>query len=444
MSQITMPQLSESMVEGTIVKWFAGDGDLVHIGDDLIEIETDKSTVSYESESEGILKIEAPEGSTCEVGAVIGQITPVASVRHSLDEDPDPESSEVDSHADIREESPTFALLEGSEPLNIAPDSLLRKEDSSVPPLNPRIDLTTPLARRSAVAYGVALDGIEGTGPRGRILRRDVLSAAGVKVDQLPHRDSTASQSPARQDQDNRYASSESQARGEKGDLTVTSLTRLQQTVARRMTEAKATIPHFQLECEVAMDDLLELRSQLKKTPSDHMRPSLNDLIIKACAIALRNHPLANGSYTEAGLEFHSRVNVGFAVAIGGGLIVPTVLDADAKSVTSIATTTQALAQQARSGSIAPADLSGATFTVSNLGMYGVTSMVPIINPPQAAILGVGTLRDSLALADGAVTSHRITTLTLSCDHRILYGSDAAEFLMEIRRLIEAPLSLLL
>jgi pyruvate dehydrogenase E2 component (dihydrolipoamide acetyltransferase) len=214
------------------------------------------------------------------------------------------------------------------------------------------------------------------------------------------------------------------------------------------MAEAKSTIPHFQVQTEVAFDAAIALRAQLKTAAEQfgEPAPSLNDLIVKAAAIALRKHPHANGSYKDGRFELHDRVNVGVAVAAEGALVVPTVFDADTKALSTIAAETRALAQRVRTEAITPPELSGATFTVSNLGMFGMTAITPVINPPQAAILGVGAARATLAReggrADGAIVDRSLLTLTLSCDHRILYGADAARFLAEIKALLEAPLRL--
>ncbi|HET9094479.1 MAG TPA: 2-oxo acid dehydrogenase subunit E2, partial [Solirubrobacteraceae bacterium] len=189
----------------------------------------------------------------------------------------------------------------------------------------------------------------------------------------------------------------------------------------------------------------LEHRAQLKQVAREGDRvPSVNDLIVKACALALRSHPLANGSYRDDGFELHERVNIGVAVAAQGALVVPTVFDAATKSLGEIAAEVARLAARVRAGTISPTELEGGTFTVSNLGMFGMTAITPVINPPQAAILGVGAIRPTLARVDGAIVERSLLTLTLSCDHRILYGADAARFLAEIRELLETPLRLTL
>jgi pyruvate dehydrogenase E2 component (dihydrolipoamide acetyltransferase) len=220
-------------------------------------------------------------------------------------------------------------------------------------------------------------------------------------------------------------------------------LTRAQQVIARRMSESKATIPHFQVQTDARMDALLALRAELKALAGQEPVPSLNDFIVKACGLALRTHPRANGSYRDGQFELHGQINIGVAVAAPGALVVPTIPDADKRPLTQIAADARRLAQRVRDQTITPPELSNATFTVSNLGMYGMTQITPVINPPQAAILGVGALRSTPALEDGRLVEHRELTLTLSCDHRILYGADAAEFLSAIRAALETPLRLL-
>ena len=208
------------------------------------------------------------------------------------------------------------------------------------------------------------------------------------------------------------------------------------------MAEAKATIPEFQVQTEVEMSAAVDFRAQLKALAGVHGEPvpSLNDLIVKASALCLRRHPRANGSYADGAFALHDRVNVGVAVAAQDALVVPVIHDADVKTLGQIAATGRRLAESVRAGTITPPELSGATFTVSNLGMYGMTAITPVINPPQAAILGVGAIRDVLARdAVGEIVDRKLLTLTLTCDHRILYGADAAQFLAAIKQLLESP-----
>jgi len=225
--------------------------------------------------------------------------------------------------------------------------------------------------------------------------------------------------------------------------VTVLELTRIQQVIARRMAESKATVPEFTLRTEIDMEACVALRAQLKALGGEAPVPSYNDMIVKASALALREFPRANGSYKDGRFELHSRVNVGVAVAAKDALVVPTVFDADRKSLREIARETRALAERVRAGSVTPPDLSGGTFTVSNLGMYGVTDFTAVINPPQAAILAVGALAPRAVVRDGELVARNTMAVTLACDHRILYGADAAQFLARIRELLQAPLALL-
>ena len=298
---------------------------------------------------------------------------------------------------------------------------------------------------------GVELRGLHGSGPGGRVVRADVEGAAASGSG--PAATAVPQAAPAR-----RYrlaapapvgtrppvpapVTSAGEVATAKGEVLVQELTRTQQVVARRMAESKATIPDFTLNTEVDMEGAVALRKQLKELGGPVV-PTYNDMIIKACAIALREHPRANGSYRDGRFELYSRVNVGVAVAAQDALVVPTVFDADAKSLTTIAAETQALAARVREGVITPPELSGGTFTVSNLGMFGVTSFTAVINPPQAAILSVGALDERAVVRDGALVARYTMHVTLACDHRILYGADAAQFLARVRDLLQQPLAL--
>jgi pyruvate dehydrogenase E2 component (dihydrolipoamide acetyltransferase) len=230
-----------------------------------------------------------------------------------------------------------------------------------------------------------------------------------------------------------------------KGDVRTKDLTRLQQTVARRMAESKATAPHFYLSAEVDMSRAVDARARIKAAAAEGaIVPSFNDMVVKASAIALREHPRANGAYRDGKLELYSRVNVGVAVAAQDALVVPTVFDADLKGLRQIAAEVRELAGKVRDGTVIPPELSGGTFTVSNLGMYGIDSFAAVINPPQAGILAVGAIVERPVVRDGEITTAHLMPVTLACDHRILYGADGAEFLARIRALLEEPVGLAL
>lgn len=436
MTDILMPKLSDSMEDGTILSWLEKSGARVDAGGELLEIETDKSTVTYVAEATGILEILAAEGTTVPVGqpiARIGEPAPAndsgAGDRPSGHAKPDQDESESAPASMESERADGASAVAFANPFAAA--------TNGSPPATP-----TPLARRMAEIHGIDLSSIAGTGPRGRITRRDVLATAGVEpegppgpvlmpppvpfpppVSQVtPRRDTSASSGSQRQE-----------------------LTRLQLVIARRMAEAKKTIPHFQVQTDAVMDETITLRARLKALAGESGAvPSFNDFVIKSAGVALREHPLANGSYRDDAFELHDAINVGMAVAADGALVVPTVFDAASKPLGQIAEETRTLARRVRDGSISPSELEGGTFTVSNLGMFGMTAITPVINPPQAAILGVGSMREQLVRRGEEIVARTLMTLTLSCDHRILYGADAARFLARIRDLLETPLKLAL
>ncbi|HEY2600043.1 MAG TPA: dihydrolipoamide acetyltransferase family protein, partial [Thermoleophilaceae bacterium] len=301
----------------------------------------------------------------------------------------------------------------------------------------------SPVARRMAREMGLELTGIEGSGPGGRIVKSDVEAAAKGGGTAVKERE-TEEKPREEKAPDTRPPAPETQSPdGAKGQVKLQELTRLQRTVSRRMAESKATAPEFQLNMEVDMSGCVELRARLKEVADP--TPSFNDMVVKAAARALTEFPRANGSYRDGQWELYSRVNVGIAVAAQETLIVPTIFDADKKSLGAIARDARELIGKVRDGNITPPELSGGTFTVSNLGMYGIETFTAIINPPQAAILAVGSLKKKAVVDDsGRVVPRDMMGVTLICDHRILYGADAAEFLGRIRKLLEQPLSLAL
>ena len=296
---------------------------------------------------------------------------------------------------------------------------------------------------------GVELGELEGSGPGGRIVKADVEAAAqggaATAEAEAPAKEEKEpeAEAPEKKDVPAPVASGGDKQAG-RGETTEQELTRLQKTVARRMAESKATAPDFVLTVEVDMEEAVELRKQLKAAAGDQPAPSFNDFVIKASALALRDFPRANGAYRDGKFELYGRVNVGVAVAGQDALVVPTVFDADSKSLGHIARESRALAERVRAGAITPPELSSGTFTVSNLGMYGIKRFVAVINPPQAAILAVGALEPRPVVRDRKVVVRSMMELTISCDHRILYGADAAEFLAKIREYLENPLRLAL
>ncbi len=451
MADVAMPRLSDSMEEGTILKWLKSDGDSVSKGDELVEIETDKANMTYEADQDGTLSIVAQEGDTLPVGETIARIgegggSDEDSGGDEDEEEPEAEEGSDESPEEEDEEEPAAESGEDgdAEEEEEEEEPEAKDEEKEQPEGegdggsgNGRVK-ASPIARRMAREMGLELASLKGSGPGGRIVKADVEAAAkgGEKKDEKaekkkePEREEKRAPAPA--------------GDSGRGEIRHQDLTRLQRTVARRMAESKATAPDFVISLEVDMEEAVALRKQLKAAAGDGPAPSFNDFVVKACALALRDFPRANGAYRDGAFELYSRVNVGVAVAGQDALVVPTVFDADKKSLGTIAGEARALAEKVREGKITPPELSAGTFTVSNLGMYGIRRFVAVINPPQAAILAVGELTPRPVVRDGEVTVRAIMDLTLSCDHRILYGADAAEFLARIREYLETPLKLAL
>jgi pyruvate dehydrogenase E2 component (dihydrolipoamide acetyltransferase) len=408
-----MPRLSDSMEEGTIVKWLKEPGDQVRVGDPLADIETDKATVTYEADAGGFLQPLAAEGDTLQIGATIARLLESA------------DAAKANGPAAPAAPAAQPALIPvGTETVPPVLPPPPTAAPASQPPGDGGRVKASPVARRIAGEMGIDLATLSGSGPEGRIVKADVLSATSGGQAASP-------------------VATPGDVGGAKGEVAVLELTRTQALIARRMASAKATIPEFQVTVEVDADPALELREQLRNTASP--LPSVNDLIVKACALALRAHPNVNAAYVDGHFERYSRINIGVAVASEGTLVVPTVFDADLRSLVEIAAQTRKLATQVRDGTVAPADLSGGTFTVSNLGMLGVARFTAVINPPQAAILAVGAASPRPVVADdGSIRVRRVMEMTLSADHRIVYGADAAEFLQTVRKRLERPAVLLL
>ena len=442
MTDITMPRLSDSMEEGTVLTWLRQPGEQVAEGEELLEIETDKATMTYESPESGILTAPVAEGTTHAVGAVIAIVG--ENDEPAPDDDAVPPAPAQPAASAVQ--APAVGPVAAADPILGNGSDSATGSDGGGGAHGDEVVRATPLARRFAAVHGLDLAAVTGTGPHGRITRSDVAASAGLAAPAPVTRSASASdggRQPASQPVGDLPRSERGSGRGDggaRGGMVIRDLTRTQQVIARRMAEAKATVPHFQVQTEVVLDGVLELRGQLRAQAD--RPPSINDFIVKAAALALREFPLANASYRDGRFELHDRINIGFAVATDDALVVPTVLDADWRSLGAIAHETRRLADAVRVNTITPSELSGATFTVSNLGMYGMTAITPVISVPQAAILGVGAARPVLARVDGEILDRQLMTLTLSCDHRILYGADAAQFLSRVRGLLEAPLRL--
>ncbi len=441
---VVMPRLSDSMEEGTILRWIKSEGDEVAVGDELVEIETDKANMVYEADAAGTLvEIVAKEGDTLPIGEVIARVGDAG-------EAPTGDGAAGAEPAPARPRAAADAPAAG--PATTAPSAPAAPSPAPSP-----AGVTTstgagdgrvkasPLARRMARERGLDLAALAGSGPGGRIIKADVERAAQAQpapaVAAPPSAEAPVAPAVAAAPTPGARERPETA----KGQTEVVELTKLQQTVARRMAESKATAPHFNLETEIDMSRAVAARAKIKAAAREgEPVPSFNDMVVKACAIALREFPRANGAYRDGKLELYSRVNVGVAVAAQNALVVPTVFDADQKGLRQIASEARALAARVRDGTVTPPELSGGTFTVSNLGMYGITNFAAVINPPQAGILAVGAIVEQPVVRDGEITTAHLMPVTLACDHRILYGADGAEFLARIRALLEEPVGLAL
>jgi pyruvate dehydrogenase E2 component (dihydrolipoamide acetyltransferase) len=437
MSEVVMPRLSDSMEEGTILTWLKQVGEEIAIGDELVEIETDKANMAYEADVAGTLtEILAQEGETLPIGSPIaligdssngeGPSARPAGPAAAGDPPPPARQEEVPSTT-----SPTGEAGKQEREVQAAeaePEAEVEEPESQ--DQNGERVKASPLARRLARDKGLDLHDLHGSGPGGRIVKHDVEEAEPGK--------SASPAGPA----DQRPLSGSETA---KGAVEVQDLTKLQQTIARRMAESKATAPHFYLTIEIDMGKAVAARVAIKAASKEgDVVPSFNDMVVKACAIALREFPKANGAYRDGRFERYSRVNVGVAVAAPEALVVPTVFDADKKGLRQIAADTRAVAAKVRDGSVTPPELSGGTFTVSNLGMFEIDEFDAVINMGQAAILAVGAIREVPAVRGGEIVPARLMKATLSCDHRILYGAEGAEFLARVKQLLEEPVSLAL
>lgn len=411
-TDIKMPRLSDSMEEGTILEWRKAVGDSIATGEEIAEIETDKATMLYEADVSGVLtEIVAEAGEIAAVGAVI------ARVGDSADEvgRQDTEAVGREDTADAPRQEPVAAALTAQ----VSPESRPAVHNGAGGDRG-RV-VASPLARRIAERFDIDLGQLEGTGPAGRIVKLDV-EAARDKGERVAPR-----------------AAGSSSTGTAKGEVETIEPTRIQQLVARRMSESKATAPHIYLTRQIDMSYCVAARSRLKASRKAELVPSFNDMVVRACAMALRAYPRVNGAYLDGRFELYSRVNIGIAVATPDSLVVPTVFDADRKSLHQIASESRTLAEDVRQGTITPPQLSGGTFTVSNLGMYGISNFGAVINPPQAGILAVGEIAEAPVVRDDSIAVGHLMEVTLACDHRILGGAEGAAFLVAVADALTQP-----
>lgn len=425
---LAMPRLSDTMEEGTLGRWLKHEGETIEKGEVIAEIQTDKANMELEAFEGGVLeRILVQEGETVPIGQAIAVIgsganggTTSAPARAVDAEKPaaarEPEAGPAAAPQPGREGGPSARMAQAPQRQATGPEGRIK---------------ASPMARRLAQEQDLELTSIHGTGPNGRVTRDDVLKAAAAAPAAEP---AQAPQPETRQP----AAAPELQPATTDGD--VTPFTRIQGIIARRMVESKTQAPHIYLTVEIDMAKAIQLRRDVNALGGQNV--SFNDIVIKACAAALRAYPRANRSYAEGSVRRNAQVNVGFAVGLEDNLLVPVIRDADKKSLRQIAAEARDLIGRAREGKLSASELSGGTFTVSNLGMYGVEEFGAIINQPESAILAVGAIARKPVVEDDRIVAGDRMRVTLSADHRVLYGTDAAEFLRELKRLLEEPLNI--
>ena len=471
MSDVNMPKLSDTMEEGTVSTWKKQSGESVRRGDVLAEVESDKASFELEADADGVLEIIVDAGRAVPVGELIANIgkpgeaprgakpaTPGPQAEQSAGAEPSEpapakgaakQAGQRDGQGDDQGDGQQAGQGEGeatdaegrpqqeqapapqgsSEPPSHEPsEQAAGSAETSPPPASaeagaPRIK-ASPVAARLAAEMGVDLGSLTGSGPDGRIVKEDVLAAGrqpGAR---------TGGQRPARERTGPEVEHEE--------------LSRMQTIVARRMVQSKTTVPHFYLTTQVRMDEAVRIQKQIRESVAGAEKLTVSDLVMRACALALRTHPGVNASWAEDHIEVKRRINIGFAVAQPKGLVVPVLRDVDQKDLVQISIESRQLIERARAGKPSPQDLEGGTFSISNLGMFGITEFAAVVNVPESAILAVGAITDEAVVDGGRVVAGKRMKLTLSVDHRVLYGADGAQFLAEVRRLLENPVSLVL
>ena len=423
MPDVNMPKLSDTMEEGTVVEWKKKSGDEVKAGDVLAEVESDKATFDLEAESDGVLQILVEQGVPAKIGAPIAKIGEGGGSEAAP---PKPEAPPAKAKPKEPETPPTVAEEREPTQKSAPPREAPRQERPQ--PQDGQSDgvKASPLAKRLAAEMGVDISSLKGSGPEGRIVKEDVIAAGG-----RPKSDRRRVQPVAE-----RPAGPETE---------LIEPTRMQATIARRMVDAKSTVPEFQVTVEARVDLAVSLRQQLKDSVPGAEKVTMTDFLVRACALALRKFPEVNTSWADGKFQRKRSINIGLAVAPsqGMGLLVPVVHDADLKDLIQISIESRQVIERARSGRPGEGDLSGATFSISNLGMFGVDEFTAIINPPEAAILAVGAIKDVPVVDDGRIVPGKVMRMTLSVDHRVFYGATAAQFMAEVKRLIENPVTLL-
>lgn len=459
---VTMPRLSDTMQQGTVVKWNVREGQKIKSGDVIADIETDKATMELQSFDDGIVaKLSAPEGQTIPVGQVIMLIAAAgedpAAVRGGGGADAAPKSGSAANGAQAGQGSkpaqnaPQAAGFQGAS----AHDSATSQNGThAIDTAHGERIFVSPLARKIAEEANIDLAQLTGSGPGGRIVRKDVeeaIASGGAKAGKggaVAAPAAPAKAAPAR-------SAPQVPAAGATLSARSIPLSNMRRVIAQRLVESKTTIPHYQVTVEVDMEPLLALRAQLnEQLAKQGVKLSVNDFLVKACALAMHQHPYVNSRWNQKGdqatIEYVEQVNIGVAIALpvhedgtGGGLVVATLRDADHVGLRQISAETKRVSEKAREKGLTPQEMSDSTFTISNLGMFGVSHFTAIINPPNTAILAVGGAMDVPVVRDGKVVPGKVMSMTMSSDHRVVDGAMAAQYLATVKDLLEKPATLL-
>ena len=440
---ITMPALSPTMEEGTLAKWLVKEGDSVKSGDVIAEIETDKATMEVEAVDEGtVAKIVVPEGSEgVKVNAVIAVLAEDGEDASSVKAP----SADAAPKKDEKKEGVPKAEEKKAEEKKPEPSKEEAKPEPGKAAAPPKSDVgarlkASPLARRIAANKGIDLKALKGSGPHGRIIKRDVESAKpGARA--APAGSTAAPASPdgliLPQILDDRVYAPDT--------YELKPLDGMRKTVAKRLTQSFMQVPHFPLNVDIQLDNLLASRAAINAAAPKDVKISVNDLLIKAAALALIDEPDCNASFTDKGIAYHKHAHISVAVAVEGGLITPVIFKAEEKGLAEISEEMKDLAARARERKLKPQEYMGGTFSISNLGMFGIKSFASIINPPEGMILSVGA-GEKRAVVDekGNVVARTVMTVTLTCDHRVIGGAEGAKWLAAFKRYVETPEAMLL
>jgi pyruvate dehydrogenase E2 component (dihydrolipoyllysine-residue acetyltransferase) len=454
--EVIMPKMGDAMEEGTLLKWLKSEGEEVEEGDPIAEIETDKVSMELEAEDSGTLaQLIAEEGQEVPVGEAI------AFIQGEGEEVPEQSGSggaQAEEEAEGSDEGGEAQAQTATETEEQQPEAGEEPSGDGAQPTGGTDGQVraSPIVRRLARENNLDLSRIEGSGPQGRIVERDVRAA--LESGEAPTADGQAEQQAdgqAEVEASGEVQPEQAEQQGfqpaqlpEPSDAPGTQLmepTRMQRVIAERMTEAKQHIPHFYATVEVKMDAAMALRKQLnEQLEEEGLKLSVNDFVLKACAVALRNYPNLNALYTSKGVELHEKVDMAMAVALDAGLITPVIRDIASKGLAMISRESKDLAQRAREGGLTPEEYQGGTITVSNMGMFGVESFTAIINPPQAAIVAVSSIEQRPSYdEDGELVPGSFMKLTLSADHRIANGRDGAMYMSEVKKTLENPVLLM-